>query len=435
MNVDKRRKGIAIIWVVIVAFVVIGFVGLSVDTGYSMLVAHQLQNAADAGSMAGCLYVRSSAAQVRQSAIHIAGENSAGGESVLLADNPGNAADGDVVIGVYDSSTKQFTPTLVEPNAVKVVARRTADSPGGALGLLFAPMFGIKTVNIEREAISIIGGSTGAGMIMLNEEDKWTFRLSGDVTLDVRDTTNPEGGGAIQVNSNHIQALKTDGNPILLASEINVVATAVSDPPEFDGDVNTDSPVMPDPLAGYQPPADWGTQQQAPTTPITNGTHVLEPGYYPEGVAITGGSVTLTEGIYVLDGEGLKVTGGDLLADGVMLYVVDTTPTDNKPSGVTLTGNGSIEITGIKSGTYEGLAIWQARGNDNPMDIRGTEAFQGIGGAVYARDAHVDITGTSDSFGILQLICDTAGLSGSGMLHINYDGRFPAPGNDIFLVK
>ena len=52
---QTSRRGIAIIWTAILVVVMIGFVGLACDTGYGLLVAHQLQNAADASALAGAL--------------------------------------------------------------------------------------------------------------------------------------------------------------------------------------------------------------------------------------------------------------------------------------------------------------------------------------------------------------------------------------------
>ena len=418
------------VWVALIMLTVIGLVGLSLDVAYGTLVAGQLQNAADAASLAAVARVSASAEDARLAAHMVAAANTAGGSAVELSLNEGNSPDGDIVIGRYSRSTGVFTPTLSSPNAVKVVARRTSGALGGSLPLLFAPAFGVDTINLERTAIAMLGGGTGAGMIALNETDKWTFRLGGSVVLNVYDESNPAGDGAIQVNSDDPRALKTDGHPTLLAEEINVYADSVTDPPEFDGTVNTSRPRVTDPLAGIDEPAegDWGTNHG--TVSVTGGTHALEPGYYPGGISMTGGTVNLAPGLYVLDGNGLKVTGGDLYGEGVMLYIVGT-------GYVKLSGNGVVDIgpSAVDSGPYGGILIWQARGNSAVADITGTDQFGGMDGTLYFPAAHVDVTGTSDSFGIRQLISDTVGIYGSGTVTINYDGRSPAPGTKGFLVE
>jgi hypothetical protein len=416
--------------------VIIGLIGFSLDVSYGLLVAQQLQNAADSASLAGARLVRGDAAGARVEAMRMALENYAGTLSVQLDPNDANASGGDIVIGQYNRGLRVFTPTLIGPNAVKVVARRTPESLNGALPLAFAPVFGVETINIQRDAIAMVGGSTGAGLITLNETEKWTFRLSGTVTLEVFDISDPDADGAIQVNSININALKTDGDPTLVAEVINVKAPEITDPPESVPAI-PNQPRLPDPLAGIDPPApsEWGIDQGE--TKITGGTHFLQPGYYPQGIEMTGGNVYLADGIYVLDGHGLEVMGGNLAGDGVMFYIVDTTPGDSVPSHVNLTGNGSVEVTpaDMDSGAYGGILIWQARDNTNQAYIRGTDEFEGLKGTVYFPVADVDVTGTSDTFAIRQLICDACEISGNGVVSINYDGRYPAPGTKVFLVK
>jgi Flp pilus assembly protein TadG len=59
-NCRDRQRGIALIWTALFLFLFVGFVGLACDWAYVLLVAHQLQNAADAGSLAGAQFVRPS---------------------------------------------------------------------------------------------------------------------------------------------------------------------------------------------------------------------------------------------------------------------------------------------------------------------------------------------------------------------------------------
>lgn len=444
----SRRKGIAYLWMVMVLVLLIAVIGLSVDTAYAFLVAQQLQNAADASSLAGAQLVRDSAAEARQAAIAIGLENAAALDPVQLADNLGNVTGGDVVVGWYDRGDREFTPTLTGANAVKVVARRTPDSLGGRVGLIFGGIFGTFEVSIERDAIAMIGGGTGSGIIMLNTEDKWTFRMDGTVTLDVRDSSSPDGEGAIQVNSHNDWPMKPDGGVTLLAGEINVCAEDPKEVPEFDGDINTGVDPLPDPLKDIAPPppGSWGDDQGGvalstgieityPPVPPASSHMGIPITYMSEGISMTGGTLTLEPGIYVLDGVGLNVTGGNLYAEGVMFYIVDQTPSDSTPSHVKLVGNGEVQISAMEEAEpYTGIAIWQARDNTNEADIVGTDQFD-LDGTLYFPVAPVNIGGTSDSFSITQLIVDSLEISGSGTLFIDYDGRFPAPGTRVFLVE
>lgn len=153
------------------------------------------------------------------------------------------------------------------------------------------------------------------------------------------------------------------------------------------------------------------------------------------------GSLTLEPGVYILDGIGLEITGGDLYAEGVMFYIVDSNPNDKVDSHVKLVGNG---ITRIKppdpskhqfpgAATYEKVSFFQSRGNRNEATFIGTSQLL-LEGSLYFSTCRVCLSGTSDGFGN-QLIVNTMEASGNGEIHINYDGRFPAPGNVVFLAE
>ncbi len=427
-----RRRGVVSVWVALLGLFLIGMMGLAIEIGWSMLTAHKLQNAADAAALAGAQKLRSSFEEIRLAAMTIAASNHAGGADVLLYDNPTNDPNGDIAIGNFNRSTRVFTPSRVSVMAVRVVARRDAGSRSGQLPLFFGPVFGIGHANVRRDAIAMMSGGTGAGIICLHETDKWTFRISGDVVLDVNDTTTYSGQGNIQVNSENWDALKFDGTSATLeAAAINVYADEADAPaPQvYDGFTNASMPRIPDPLAGLEPPpvgADLGT------VAITGGDHTISPGYYSGGISMTGGALTLEPGIYIVAGEGLNITGGNLLAHEVMFYVL---PGDK--SDVKLTGNGVIDITPMPLDypPYGGIAIWQSAENTSAADIQGTDQFDGIDGTLYFPTARVDIAGTSDSFGFSQLIAGSVEVSGSGAIIVNYDGRYPAPGIRVFLVE
>jgi Flp pilus assembly protein TadG len=46
----RRVRGIAVIWLAVTAVVLIGLLGLVIDSGFAYLTASQLQNAADAAA-------------------------------------------------------------------------------------------------------------------------------------------------------------------------------------------------------------------------------------------------------------------------------------------------------------------------------------------------------------------------------------------------
>lgn len=109
-----------------------------------------------------------------------------------------------------------------------------------------------------------------------------------------------------------------------------------------------------------------------------------------------------------------------------MLYLVGS-------AALSLQGEGVTHLTGIESGIYEGITIFQSRSNTATNDIRGTSGLD-VSGTIYLPAAKLNLTGTSDKIGT-QLIANEMEISGNGVLTINYDGRNPAPGNKVFLVE
>lgn len=423
---QTQKTGIANVWVLIILPVLIGFLGLAIEAGHLVWVGQQLQICADASALAGAQKVREDVTLARAAAANIGFANVAGGQNLLLSLNEANAPEGDIVVGRYNRDTRIFDPDATSINAVKVVARRTAGSLNGSLPLVFGPVFGRNTADLEREAIAMIGGGTGAGLIVLNEHDRYALEIFGDVHLIVN-------GGAIQVNSDDDEAAYIGGAIDCDAECINVVGDVRTVGQPGVPDINTGVEAMEDPLAGlpapaYNPAADLGGIS------MTGDTLVASPGYYSGGIYTNGGVLTLLPGIYILDGAGLDVGGNAVfIAEGVMFYIIGT-------GAVNLHGTGDVTITPPDpevysypgADTYEGVAIFQARDNTNEGTIIGTSVMT-LEGSYYFPSNHMNLGGDAQKFGN-QLIVNTMEVFGNGELTINYDGRFPAPGSRVFLV-
>lgn len=131
-----NHKGFAVVYLALLIVVLVGFVSLAVDMGYMYVAKGQLQNAADAGALAGVSKM-GDPTMVRQTAKLFAEKNQAAGESVKVALNETNAPAGDIVIGYWDRATSTMSatvPTGKVANAVKVVARRNTETGTGISG-------------------------------------------------------------------------------------------------------------------------------------------------------------------------------------------------------------------------------------------------------------------------------------------------------------
>lgn len=442
MRLIQEEYGISTIWFVLILLILIAFTGVAIDTGYGVWTGQQLQIGADASALGGGREVKADVPAARAKAAEVGFANVAAGEFIQLDLNVANAAGGDIVVGRYDRSTQTFDPLAARPNAIKVVARKTDTSLNGALSLLFGPIFGYDTWQLTRHAIAMTKGGIGVGVIALDSSQACSIDIRGTAGLLSIE------GGAIYVNSDNPDAACHAGQPSVVADEMYIVGGSdggFDTKVNFDGDLYYDADPVPDPLA-LLPEPNWDPANDLGAILVDEGaTITVTPGYYSGGFMIRNGTLNVMPGIYILDGVGLDDNGGNLFADGVMFYIVDSTLGDATESSVNLRGNGIIQITGMVPLVYPdgpaidpelaniSVPIFQARDNTNDSRILGTNDFS-LDGTIYMPSNHLEIGGTSENFAT-GLIANTIEAHGNGLLQINYQDQFARLPAIVFLVE
>jgi hypothetical protein len=335
-----------------------------------------------------------------------------------------DSANGDVQVGNYDRPSATFTANTAPYNSVRVLARRTADSPAGALNLIFAPIFGVSTSDVSRSAVAMAGGQLPAGVILLDPTRPSSLGGNGTPRLIL-----PQG--SVQVNSSDTSAVRLAGTVSVSAAELRVTgAISAGSNNNLPTKVYTGATPVPDPLASIPAPA-LGTTLTATASP-------LNPGYYPNGVTVPGGQTwTMNAGIYELGSPGLVIgNGAALTANGVMLYL--TSGTVSTQYGTISLGNGTLPttITPPTSGIYAGISIFADRSTpySNTLSLTGNSQLT-LTGVIYAPSLPISLSGTSDFTVGNQIIAATASLSGTNSITVAYDGRNPVTINNVFLVR
>lgn len=160
----RDDKGATAILVALLMVVLVGIIALAVDTGYLFTKKTELQNVADAASLAGARqlgaiyqtmsYEEQQAYVCDPSAIiavvqEVAGKNQAEGTVTI----------NDIKIGDWNTNTKTFTEKLAQPDAVWV---RAAREDTGAVNTFFAGIFGINAVDVSADAIAALTGQSTA---------------------------------------------------------------------------------------------------------------------------------------------------------------------------------------------------------------------------------------------------------------------------------
>lgn len=171
----KDQQGVTVIIVALLIVVFIGFAALAVDIGHLYVVRNEIQNAADAGALAGArrLY-NDDGISVNAGANQIAYDAAIANKSekvpVDVHWNGGNT--GDVERGHWSFASRTFTPndstspvdlwdkTVAELdgdpnfiNAVRVKTRRQ-DTPAASF---FAGIFGYQNFSLSTDAVAYIG--------------------------------------------------------------------------------------------------------------------------------------------------------------------------------------------------------------------------------------------------------------------------------------
>jgi Flp pilus assembly protein TadG len=479
----KKTKGVAILWLAMTLLVLLLFMGLTIDGARVYFSAHQLQNAADAGALAGAQLVKYDQSGAINRAVEIAGGNYAQTLPVVVS------PDGEVILGRWVQQERKFYPTTLSPNAVKVWGNRPGlmGAAAPAVPLVFGPIAKVNTANVSRYATAVSAGSINSGLHVDSNDPGslpgWHHPtglvMNGGSTLDLRGI-NAETGepmiGDVQINSPSTESpwdgFRVDGGSAdIYAGEFNVAGTSNPDAddtgawqslygdPSLPFSVNPYSPPKPDPLASLIPPDistmpigtdTTGETYSTPSDVVYGNNLTLNPGYYPGGIS-TSGSITLNPGVYAFgggtDGKSGLVLGGNytLIGNGVMIYIT------GDPAGTvtgTMTEYGKIDIQG--TGTLDiisrgdamdppeingemGVAIWQDRQNLSYGKIDGN-ANTIINGVIYCVSNAMKLSGNPEQMGN-QIIVGALEIDGNISLGIAYDGRNNVEARFSYLVE
>ncbi|HLA85525.1 MAG TPA: pilus assembly protein TadG-related protein [Thermoguttaceae bacterium] len=132
----------------VMLLVIVGMVAFAIDMGRIVLVRTQLQVAADAAAIGAAAKLGDSYEEVFDIARTVAGHHEAGDQGV-------NVGEEDVEIGIWDASTRTFTPTEDRVgNAVRVSTFRD-ERHGGEVPLLFAPVLKAFSFRMSASAVAM----------------------------------------------------------------------------------------------------------------------------------------------------------------------------------------------------------------------------------------------------------------------------------------
>ena len=171
----EDTRGAVAVTVAIVTVVLLGFAALALDISNAMIARNELQNVADASALAGArqlgliyqalpqgtpytTYQLSDPSAVIGAATVVASQNQA--RQILISLNAA-----DIVIGVWNSTSRTLTPGNVGATAVRVTARRDGGA-NGPVATWLAGIMGINSMNVTATATAAL---TGTGVLLPGE--------------------------------------------------------------------------------------------------------------------------------------------------------------------------------------------------------------------------------------------------------------------------
>jgi hypothetical protein len=293
----------------------------------------------------------------------------------------------------------------------------------------FSAIWGSNAVTVKARAVARgMWAPLNNGIIVLDPTSSGSLSSNGGSSV----TTNAK----VIVDSNSPTATVITGGGVLTAPEFDITGvpgTSTSGGGTINGTVLDGQVPTPDPLA-YLPEPDPSTMtvQSKKTVKLQNqGSVSLQPGVYQGGINVTGGSLTMAPGIYYMEGGGFGFSGtGSLTANGVMIV---NAPQSNSDT-ISITGTGTINLSPMTTGIYQGISLWQIRSSTNTLTVSGGGGGS-VTGTFYAQHGTLKVSGGGGSSVGSQYISWDVTLSGNGNFGITWNPASVAPEKLFQLVE
>jgi len=370
--------------------VMLGCIGIAVDHGLVIRAKQVLQEAADAGALAGA-------------------------RELSLVDTRRENVSA-VVQAVVDAYLQSHVATNLSTSST--VAAQVLDDPlrvevsaASAMNLLFPrEIHGLTVDSINAASTARVIGKPNICVLGLNPTAIGTISLEQNAWVTGQNCS-------VFSNSDSWQSIKSKNSARLEASFICTRGGKDGGPGNFAPDPMTDCPAFDDPLAGRPEPLVGTCNPVMPTT-ITSDT-TLDPGTYCGLTIDKGARVTLRTGVYVFRDNPLIVTGGaSLTGYEVGLFFTGTA------GYFTFDTLSTIELSAPTTGPMAGLLLFGSRTNAStkgPYSILSDDA-RTLVGTIYIPKGELRIDANqpiADKSAYTAIVADTMRLYGGPHLVLN----------------
>lgn len=403
------QRGFVLVTMLCSIVVLVGFLGLAIDTGYLELVKTRMQTAADAAALGGTQEMRMS------------------GSAGVVA-----AARADAALNGFTHNKDGVTVTVNSPPAG---GYSTGDSTGveviveRQVPTLFMSVLGSSSVTLHSRSVARLGNGATC-LHVLDPSANGAFTASGGADVAI--------ACGIAINSSSSSAFKVSGsNTVVTASTIRIKGGS---------SISGGATVTPGPVSGMKPEADPLAYVPAPNVGacdhtsinVTGGASVtLPPGVYCNGISVSGVSKVIFSpaGTFILKGGGLSISGNSTVeGSGVTLY--NTEGGGYAYKAISVSGNSKVTLSAPTAGPLAGMLFFQ----DRSTNSNATSSFSGganlsLTGALYFPTTAISYSGGTDAGGSYSIIvAKTATFTGGCKMNNDYSslpGGSPVRGDAV----
>nr|WP_298355176.1 pilus assembly protein TadG-related protein [Rhodoblastus sp.] len=386
LNFLSDAKGAIAVMFALGGSILMGAVGIAVDVGLWEAAHRDLQDAADAAAMSAVVGFQAGVDVTTQAEAVAAGYN--------------------FVNGVAGTTVTANRPPLSGSQVGNSAAVEVIVSQPQAR--FFSLVFGRQPVNESARAVAV--QTSNACILALNQTASGAVSAQGSVAVNAN-------GCSIYSDSNSSSSVNAGGSATISAVQIGAVGG-------FSGQSNmtatngfTHGGVIQDPYAYVTPPTFSGCDQQSFSA---HTTVTIYPGVYCNGMKLNSGAiVTMSPGIYYINGGSMSVNGSATLSGtGVTIYF---TGSNNNWATASFNGGANINLTAPTSGPTAGIVLFGDRNMPvgTPFGLAGG-LNQILSGVTYFQKGAVSFAGGSSSFnGCSQIVANTVTLVGNSGLATN----------------
>ncbi|MBC2835774.1 TadE/TadG family type IV pilus assembly protein [Paragemmobacter straminiformis] len=400
----QDSRGSVIILAAILFPVVIGGLGLWVETGYWYHIQRRVQHIADVSAHAAGVRIRAGDSKAQATAA-----------ARYIATQAGFPAAGTLTVNIPPLSGAKKG----NPNAIEVILSENH-------ARWFTALFETGDVALAGRAVTVIEGDATACMLALSGAANGAVSVGGstNVTLtgcdiasnSVSNTSYSMGGmgSAITTGCIHTVGGASVNSGLTLTSCPSVITNAARARDPYSN--------LPEPaIIGACKPKNVGNNQN-PTTLTPTDVHPLGGGLksmrFCNGFDVRG-EVTLMPGLYIVEGGNLTVNGGSLTSTtaaklsgaGVTFYLASS------EVDVRLNGNVTLGLSAPTTGPLSGVLFFGARTATTASHIINGSSGSVLQGAIYTPASAIQFSGDSaGTNGCTQVIASTITLTGNSTL-------------------